>query len=303
MSDSHALGHQPGHSPQAVGTAETDTASNPSLLRLAASDVNFVVGVVLIVVFVVFAIFAPLLASYDPLEVNAIAALQPPSAAHWFGTDEFGRDILSRVIWGSRASLTVAIGAAVLSALVGVPLGLTAGYFGGGLDMAIMRVLDAVLAFPLILLAILIMASLGTSTLTLMCTIGFLYVPYFGRLVRGSVLGMKNEVFVQASIASGTPTRRLLGHVFLPNVAAPILVQLTLAMGISLLIEAGLSYLGLGLQPPTPAWGSMLRAPQGYLYVATWYVLAPGACIFLAVLGFNLLSDGLRDVLDPHMRQ
>ena len=303
MSDSHVLGHQPGHSPQLVGTAETDAASNPSIFRLAASDVNFVVGTVLILVFVAFAIFAPLLAPYDPLEVNAIAALQSPSAAHWLGTDEYGRDLLSRVIWGSRASLAVAIGAAVLSALVGVPLGLAAGYFGGGLDVVIMRVLDAVLAFPLLLLAIMIMASLGTSTLTLMCTIGFLYVPYFGRLVRGSVLGMKNEVFVQASIASGTPTWRLLSHVFLPNVAAPILVQLTLAMGISLLIEAGLSYLGLGLQPPTPAWGSMLRTSQGYLYVAPWYVLAPGACIFLAVLGFNLLSDGLRDVLDPHMRQ
>jgi len=267
------------------------------------ADVNVVVGVLLVLVFVILAIFAPLLSPYDPLAMDAAVALEAPSAAHWMGTDEYGRDILSRVIWGSRASLPVAIGAAILSAVIGVPLGLIAGYFGGRLDVLIMRLLDAVLAFPLILLAILIMASLGTSTVTLMGTIGFLYVPYFGRLVRGSVLSVKNEVYVQASVASGTPTWRLLIQVFLPNVAAPILVQITLAMGISLLIEAGLSYLGLGLQPPTPAWGSMLRASQGYLYMAPWYVLSPGACICLAVLGFNLLSDGLRDVLDPHLRR
>jgi peptide/nickel transport system permease protein len=278
-------------------------AANPSWLVLALSDANFVIGAVLILVFVVCAVLAGTLSPYDPVAVDAAVATVPPSTAHWLGTDEFGRDILSRVVWGSRASLTVAIGAAVLSALAGVPLGLLAGYFGGWLDVIIMRVLDAVLAFPLILLAILITAALGTSPLTLMGAIGFLYIPYYGRLVRGSVLGMRNEVFVQASVASGSPTWRILWQVFLPNVAAPILVQATLAMGVSLLIEAGLSYLGLGVQPPTPAWGSMLRVAQSYLYNAPWYVLSPGVCIFLAVLGFNLVSDGLRDVLDPRMRR
>ncbi len=305
MADSHALSEPPGHSRevQPLETAKAESAGSSTLLRLAMSDGNCVVGAVLVLVFVGFALFAPLLSPYDPLAMDAVVAVKAPSAAHWLGTDEYGRDILSRVIWGSRASLPVAIGAAILAAVIGVPLGLIAGYFGGWLEVLIMRLLDAVLAFPLILLAILIMASLGTSTVTLMATIGFLYVPYFGRLVRGSVLSVKNEVYVQASVASGTPTWRLLIQVFLPNVAAPILVQITLAMGISLLIEAGLSYLGLGLQPPTPAWGSMLRASQGYLYMAPWYVLSPGACICLAVLGFNILSDGLRDVLDPHLRR
>lgn len=305
MASSHAVSQQPRRSPEApvVETVQTESTGTPSVVSLAMSDANCVIGAVLVLVFVVCALLAPVLSPYDPLAMDAIDALKAPSADHWMGTDEYGRDILSRVIWGSRASLPVAIGAAVLSAMIGVPMGLVAGYFGGWLDVFIMRILDAVLAFPLILLAILIMASLGTSTVTLMGTIGFLYVPYFGRLVRGSVLSVKNEVYVQASIASGSPTWRVLFQVFLPNVAAPILVQITLAMGISLLIEAGLSYLGLGLQPPTPAWGSMLRASQGYLYVAPWYVLSPGACICLAVLGFNLLSDGLRDVLDPHLRR
>ena len=267
------------------------------------SDSNFSVGAVIVFILVVSAIFAPFLAPYDPLTIDAIAATEGPSLAHPMGTDEFGRDILSRIIWGGRASLPVAVGAVVLAALVGVPLGLIAGYFGGWLESVIMRLLDSVLAFPMILLAILIMSALGTSNLTLMGSIGFLYVPYFGRLTRGSTLSLKNSEFVEASIAVGNPTWRILVIVILPNIAAPILVQSTLAMGVTLLIEAGLSYIGLGIQPPTPAWGSMLRVAQGYMHSAPWYVLAPGLTICLAVVGFNIMSDGLRDILDPQSRR
>ena len=267
------------------------------------ADLNVAIGAAIVIVLSASAIFAPFLAPYDPLAIDATAATQGPSFEHPMGTDEFGRDILSRVMWGGRASLTVAVGAVVLAALVGVPLGLIAGYFGGWFGAFLMRLLDAVLAFPVILLAILIMSALGTSNLTLMGTIGFLYVPYFGRLARGSTLSLKSAEFVEASIASGSPTWRILLLVILPNIATTILVQSTLAMGVTMLIEAGLSYIGLGIQPPTPAWGSMLRASQAYMHAAPWYVLAPGLTICVAVVGFNIVSDGLRDLLDPQTRR
>lgn len=267
------------------------------------ADRNFSIGATIVALLVASAVLAPFVAPYDPLAIDAIAATEGPSLAHPMGTDEFGRDILSRIIWGGRASLPVAVGAVMLAALIGVPLGLIAGYFGGWLEALIMRILDAVLAFPMILLAILIMSALGTSNLTLMGSIGFLYIPYFGRLTRGSTLSLKNTEFVEASIAVGNPTWRILLFVILPNIATPILVQSTLAMGVTLLIEAGLSYIGLGIQPPTPAWGSMLRVAQGYMHTAPWYVLAPGLTICLAVVGLNVMSDGLRDVLDPKSRR
>ena len=282
---------------------EGDVRRSPGLLRSMAADLNVAVGAAIVIVLAASAIFAPFLAPYDPLAIDASGATQGPSFKHPMGTDEFGRDILSRVMWGGRASLTVAVGAVVLAGFIGVPLGLIAGYFGGWFGAFLMRLLDAVLAFPVILLAILIMSALGTSNLTLMGTIGFLYVPYFGRLARGCTLSLKSAEFVEASIACGNPAWRILLLVILPNIATPILVQSTLAMGVTLLIEAGLSYIGLGIQPPTPAWGSMLRASQGYMHAAPWYVLAPGLMICMAVVGFNIVSDGLRDMLDPQTRR
>jgi ABC-type dipeptide/oligopeptide/nickel transport system permease subunit len=263
----------------------------------------FLVGVAIIGVLVGVGLLAPLLAPYDPTAIHASDGLKPPSAAYLLGTDNLGRDILSRIIYAARTSLLVALGATLVAAVVGVPLGLIAGYAGGKIDSVIMRVLDAILAFPVILLAILVVATLGTATINLMLTIGFVFIPYFTRLVRGNVLALKEREFVEASRASGADDSYLVSRVIFPNILSPIVVQASLTMSLAVLIEAALSFLGLGVQDPTPAWGSMLQNSQLYLRQAPWFVLSPGICIFLAVLGFNLLGDGLRDLLDVSSRR
>jgi len=263
----------------------------------------FLVGVAIIGVLVGVGLLAPLLAPYDPTAIHASDGLKPPSAAYLLGTDNLGRDILSRIIYAARTSLLVALGATLVAAAVGVPLGLVAGYAGGKIDSVIMRVLDAILAFPVILLAILVVATLGTATINLMLTIGFVFIPYFTRLVRGNVLALKEREFVEASRASGADDPYLVSRVIFPNILSPIVVQASLTMSLAVLIEAALSFLGLGVQDPTPAWGSMLQNSQLYLRQAPWFVLSPGICIFLAVLGFNLLGDGLRDLLDVSSRR
>jgi ABC-type dipeptide/oligopeptide/nickel transport system permease subunit len=263
----------------------------------------FLVGVAIIGVLVGVGLLAPLLAPYDPTAIHASDGLKPPSAAYLLGTDNLGRDILSRIIYAARTSLLVALGATLVAAVVGVPLGLIAGYAGGKIDSVIMRVLDAILAFPVILLAILVVATLGTATINLMLTIGFVFIPYFTRLVRGNVLALKEREFVEASRASGADDPYLVSRVIFPNILSPIVVQASLTMSLAVLIEAALSFLGLGVQDPTPACGSMLQNSQLYLRQAPWFVLSPGICIFLAVLGFNLLGDGLRDLLDVSSRR
>jgi peptide/nickel transport system permease protein len=262
-------------------------------------DMLFVLAFLIILVFSLAAIFAPLIAPYDPLAIDPFHGLAAPSPAHLLGTDENGRDILSRLIFGARTSLGVASGAVLIALLVGVPLGLVAGYCAGWIDAVLMRFLDAVLTIPLVLLALLVVASLGPGPLTLIPTIGLVYVPYFARLVRGSVLQLKGREFVEASVATGAGPLYVVLRVLLPNSLVPIVVQIALAMSVSVLLEASLSFLGLGVQQPTPAWGSMLQASQAYLYNAPWYIIAPGSCIFLVVLAFNVLGDGLVDLLDP----
>jgi peptide/nickel transport system permease protein len=261
----------------------------------------FLLGLVIVGMLIFTGIFAPLLAPHDPLAISR-AGLHPPSRTFPLGTDELGRDILSRLIYAARTSLLVALGSVAVAGVVGVPLGLLAGYSEGWIDGVIMRVLDAILAFPVILLAILVVASLGTRTINLVLTIGFVFVPYFTRLVRGNVMAVKVRDFVEASRMLGAGTGYLIFRVIFPNVLAPIVVQASLSLSLAVLIEATLSFLGVGVQPPTPAWGSMLQTSQLYLSTAPWYVLAPGACIFLSVLAFNLVGDGLRDVLDPGSR-
>jgi ABC-type dipeptide/oligopeptide/nickel transport system permease subunit len=262
----------------------------------------FHIGLVIVGMLVVAGVFAPLLAPHDPLAISR-AGLHPPSRAYPLGTDELGRDILSRLIYAARTSLLVALGSVAVSGLIGVPLGLLAGYREGRIDSAIMRVLDAILSFPVLLLAILVVASLGTRAINLALTIGFVFVPYFARLVRGSVMAVKVRAFVEASRMVGAGTGYLVFRVIFPNVLSPIVVQASLSLSFAVLIEASLSFLGVGVQPPTPAWGSMLQTSQLYLSIAPWYVLAPGACIFLSVLAFNLVGDGLRDVLDPQSQR
>jgi ABC-type dipeptide/oligopeptide/nickel transport system permease subunit len=281
----------------------SDTRAAPGLRARLRGHGAFLVGVAIIGVLVGVGLLAPLLAPYDPTAIHASDGLKPPSAAYPLGTDNLGRDILSRIIYAARTSLLVALGATLVAAVVGVPLGLVAGYAGGKIDSVIMRVLDAILAFPVILLAILVVATLGTATINLMLTIGFVFIPYFTRLVRGNVLALKEREFVEASRASGADDPYLVSRVIFPNILSPIVVQASLTMSLAVLIEAALSFLGLGVQEPTPAWGSMLQNSQLYLRQAPWFVLSPGICIFLAVLGFNLLGDGLRDLLDVSRRR
>jgi peptide/nickel transport system permease protein len=262
----------------------------------------FWVGATIVGILVLAGALAPLIAPFDPLAIHPRDGLQAPSWTYLLGTDENGRDILSRLIYAARTSLLVALGSVVVAGSIGVPLGLTAGYFEGRFDVVTMRVLDAILAFPVILLAILVVATLGTRTVNLVLTIGFVFIPYFTRLVRGNVLAIKHREFVEASRSCGAGTGYLIARVVFPNVLSPVIVQASLSMSLAVLIEASLSFVGVGVQPPVPAWGSMLQASQLYLPTAPWYVLAPGACIFLSVLGFNLLGDGLRDALDPGRR-
>jgi peptide/nickel transport system permease protein len=263
----------------------------------------FAAGVILVTLLILAGALAPILAPFPPTEIHPRDGLVGPSTTYFLGTDHLGRDILSRILYAARTSLLVAFGSVAVAGFIGAPLGLIAGYVEGTVDAVIMRVLDAILAFPVVLLAILVVASLGTATINLILTIGFVFVPYFTRLVRGNVLSVKLREFVEASRAAGAGSAYLVGRVIFPNVQTPVIVQASLTMSLAVLIEATLSFLGLGVQEPTPAWGSMLQQSQLYLSQAPWYVLAPGACIFLSVLAFNLVGDGLRDVFSPEGRR
>lgn len=241
-------------------------------------------------------------APYSPYAQHPQDALRPPSRNYVLGTDQFGRDIFSRVVFGSRVAMTVGVGSVVLAMSIGVPVGLASGYWGGHVDALVMRVQDALLAFPPVLLALLVIASFGASTLNVVLTIAFVYVPRFARLVRGSVQDLKTREFVVASQAVGASQWHVMIRVILPNTVAPITVQATLGMAVAILIESGLSYLGLGILPPTASWGNMLQHAQTFVYRAPWLVLAPGCAIFWAVLSINLLGDWLREWLDPRLR-
>lgn len=262
-----------------------------------------VAGVIILIIFAVIAIFAPLIAPYDPLEQNFIKSFRAPSAENYLGTDEFGRDVFSRIIYGSRISLQIGFVAVFISLIVGVSLGLTAGYYGGLLDQLIMRVMDLMLSFPYILLALVIMSILGPGIFNAMIAIGIVYVPQYARVVRSSVLSVKKKEYVMSARALGAGDLRIiLKHVFL-NSMAPIIIQTTLSIGRAIINAAGLSFLGLGAQPPTPEWGAMLSNGQDFLRNAPWIATFPGIAIALLVLGFNLVGDGLRDAFDPRLHK
>ncbi|SDR20787.1 peptide/nickel transport system permease protein [Rhizobiales bacterium GAS191] len=245
------------------------------------------------------AIFAPLIAPYDPIASDWMAVRLPPDFAHPFGTDDLGRDILSRVIFGARASLAAGFASVAIALVIGVPLGLIAGYFGGLTDMLISRCADAVLACPFLVLAIALAAFLGPSLENTMIAIGVSAIPIFVRLARGETLSVREEDYISAAISLGLPhTKILLAHV-LPNVMPPIVVQATLTTAIAVLAEASLAFLGLGQLPPAPSWGSMLDAARQFLLDAPWMAVSPGLAIVIVVIGFNLLGDALNDVLNP----
>jgi peptide/nickel transport system permease protein len=261
-----------------------------------------VAGLVVIVLFILLALSAPLIAPYDPIATSWSLVRKPPSALHWFGTDDLGRDILVRVIYGARASLMAGAISVGIALGVGVPLGLLSGYRGGFIDALISRITDAMLACPFLILAIALSAFLGPSLGNAMIAIGITTTPIFIRLTRGLVMNVKVEDYVEAARAMGNPRWRIALFHILPNIMPALLVQATLSIAAAIIAEAALSFLGLGQQPPAPSWGSMLNAAQRFLTNAPWMAIWPGLAIFLVVLSFNLVGDGLRDALDPRAR-
>ena len=260
------------------------------------------VGLVVVAVFIVAALFAPWLAPFDPIETSWSAIRKAPSAAHWFGTDDIGRDVLSRIVWGTRASLLAGVVAVSIAVALGVPIGMTAGLVGGVVDALISRLTDAFLACPFLILAIALAAFLGPNLTNAMIAIGVSATPIFVRLTRAQVLNVKVEEYIEAARALGNSPFRIAWRHVLPNILAPVIVQSTLAIAAAIIAEASLSFLGLGQQPPAPSWGSMLNTAKNYVDNAPWMAIWPGLAIFLLVLSFNLLGDGLREALDPRQR-
>jgi peptide/nickel transport system permease protein len=260
------------------------------------------VGAAVVLALVGVAVLAPALAPYDPTEQALDRMLQPPGRTHWLGTDDLGRDILSRLLYGARVSVGVGVVAVGLSLIIGVSLGLVAGYRGGWIDETLMRVMDGLLAFPALVLALAITAALGPNLRNAMLAIGIVGIPGFARLVRGQVLSLRAQEFVEAARAAGLGDGRIVLRHIVPGTLAPIIVHASLRVAFAVLAEAGLSFLGLGTQPPTPSWGAMLNTGREYLEMAPWLAIGPGAAIFVTTLGFNFLGDGLRDAADPRLR-
>jgi peptide/nickel transport system permease protein len=257
------------------------------------------IGGAIVLLFLLTALAAPLLAPHDPTQGNWSQIRKPPSAAYWLGTDDLGRDILSRLIWGARASLAAGVISVAIAVGVGVPIGVIAGYAGGWTDAVISRCTEAVLACPFLILAIALAAFLGPSLTNAMIAIGISATPIFVRLARGQVLSVKAEDYVQGARAIGASHLRIIRRYILPNIVPPILVQATLTVAAAIIAEASLSFLGLGQQPPAPSWGSMLNTAKNFMNQAPWMAIWPGAAIFVVVFAFNVLGDGLRDALDP----
>lgn len=259
-------------------------------------------GFGIVIFFILMALFAPLITSYTYDEQSLVDRLQPPSSDHWFGTDDVGRDIFTRIAYGARLSLKVGALAVSGALITGTLLGIIAGYFGGWVDTVISRIFDIVLAFPSILMAIAIVSILGASLNNALLAIAVVNIPIFGRLVRSKVISLREEEFIMAARAQGMKNGRIILHHVLPNSAPPIIVQGTLGFGTAIIDAAGLGFLGLGTQPPQPEWGAMLAGSRDFITLAPWTIIIPGVSIMLVVLGFNLIGDGLRDALDPKMK-
>lgn len=267
--------------------------------RKLKANRSSVAGFIIIIFFVALAALAPVLPIPDPVATSWSAIRKAPSAAHWLGTDDLGRDILSRMIWGAQASLMAGVFSVAIAVVIGVPFGILAGYFGGWVDLIISRITEALLAMPFLIMAIALAAFLGPSLTNAMIAIGLSAMPIFVRLTRGQVLAVKQEDFVEGARSVGLGHLDIMLRYILPNVTAPIIVQATLTVATAIIAEASLSFLGLGQQPPAASWGSMLNVAKNFLTQAPWMAMWPGLAIFLVVIGFNLLGDGLRDALDP----
>ncbi len=260
------------------------------------------VGVVITVLFILVTIFAGVIAPYPSEDMYPEISLQPPSAQHLLGTDEFGRDVFSRVLHGARISLMVCVISVGLCSIVGLMLGLAAGYFGGWIDLIIMRIVDALFAFPVVLLAIAVVAVLGPGLENATIALAIIFTPSYARVARAAALMVMHEQYVEAARSLGASNDRIMRRELIPNMMPALIVQTTLLFAIAIVVEAGLSFLGLGAQPPEPSWGTMLRTGRDFLEIAPWLAIAPGIAIFISVLGFNLVGDWLRDFLDPRLK-
>lgn len=292
--------------PQPMSELASVPRSSAGLWRDAARrlrrDHAAVAGLLIIVALVIIAIAAPWITPYDPNDQSFRIKLEPPSPEHWLGTDEFGRDVLSRILVGTRVALYVGIIPVIVAMSIGITLGLAAGYYGKTLDQVIMRLIDILLAFPWLLLAIGIMAVLGPGITNVVIAVAIVYIPAFARIVRGSVLSIKEKEYVEAARAMGQPNPQIIVRHVLANAWAPIIVLATLSIGQAIIYAAGLSFIGLGTQPPNADWGVMLSSGREYLRDAPWLGFFPGLAILITVLAFNLFGDGLRDALDPRMQ-
>lgn len=286
-----------------VKVQNTNTAAWKAFYKKLAKNKAALAGAFIVLVFVLLAIFAPLLAPHDHIMPQMSKKLQTPSAEHWLGTDDKGRDILSRLLYGSRVSLTVGVLSTLLGAFVGIIMGIVAGYYGRWVDSLIMRICDVLLAFPGILLALAIVAILGASTTNVIIAVAFFAVPTFARIVRGSTLSVKKLEYIDAIKAMGATDFRIIFKHILPNIVSPIIVQATLYIASAIITASALSFLGMGTKPPTPEWGTMLSDGRSYIAQAPHLTLFPGLTILLVVIGFNLFGDGLRDALDPKTKK
>jgi peptide/nickel transport system permease protein len=292
--------------PVAPAKARSETLWSQTSRRLKRSH-TAVFGLVVVIVLILVATFADVLAPYSPTDTNPNTMFQMPNSEHWLGTDQLGRDMLSRIIYGSRVSLTVGLSSVVLAVFIGLPLGLIAGFYGRLYDTLVMRAMDVILSFPVILLAIIIMVMF-TPTDGFWCivkvtmAVAIVRIPIYARLVRGSVLSIKEKEYIEACHALGQRDVKVLLKHILPNCLAPLIVAGTLSVATAIIVEASLSFLGVGIQPPTPSWGWDLKANVGWIQDNAWLSLAPGFAIFITVLSFNLFGDGLRDALDPRLK-
>lgn len=293
---------------QNILKTEQDGFAHPSRGLLQDAFIRFrkhrigMIGAFIIGILIILAIFGPTLAPHDPNEMRFTAAFLPPTLEHPLGTDDFGRDTLSRIMHGARISLLVGVISVGIAVTVGTTLGMLAGYGNRYVDEAIMRTMDVLFAFPTILLALAIMAVLGKGVVNAMIALGIVYIPIFARIARSSVLSVKNSEFVEAARALGARDNRILSRHIFPNILAPLIVETSLSLSFAILAEASLSFFGLGTQPPDPSWGRMLSEGRDFFRQSAWMGIFPGLAIMLSVMGFNFLGDGLRDVLDPRLR-
>lgn len=288
--------------PEAAPPTDATGRRRLAALQAISRDRVGLAGVVLVALALGAAAFGPLLAPQDPTHINPGARLAPPGGQFLLGADELGRDLFSRALYGARISVQVGLVVVLLAGLIGVTIGLLAGYFRGALDGILMRIMDTLFAFPTLLLALAVVAVLGTDLINLIMALTIVYVPAFARIARGSTLSVSEEPYVEAARSVGASNARIIVRHILPNITAPITVQFTVSLAYAILVEASLSYLGLGVQPPDASWGSMLATGKPYLEISPWVSIVPGVSIMLTVLGFNLLGDALRDAMDPRLR-